>query len=135
MKARSARWHYSPVVEARHLGAHRVWLKFADGLEGELDLASELWGPVFEPLADPAYFARFTIDRTLCWPNGADFSPEYLWDRVRFEGLGIKPPRTYPEGFPTSATPKSSGPRERAMPAKKRTAPAPREKRASSRRA
>lgn len=95
MKSGDPLWDYFPVVEAKHLGAYRVWLRFEDGLEGELDLTSELWGEVFEPLKDPAYFARFTVDHTLRWPNGADFSPEFLWDRVREKVLGIKPPREY----------------------------------------
>jgi hypothetical protein len=46
------------VTDARHLGAHRVWVRFDDGLEGALDLADELWGEVFPPLRDPAYFGR-----------------------------------------------------------------------------
>jgi hypothetical protein len=71
------------VIDARHLGAHRVWIRFEDGLEGTLDLGDELWGEVFQPLRDPAYFGRFTIDRTLVWPNGADFAPEFLYERVR----------------------------------------------------
>lgn len=71
------------VIEARPLGGHRVWLRFDDGAEGELDLAGELDGPVFAPLRDPAYFARFTVDDTLVWPNGADFAPEFLRERLR----------------------------------------------------
>lgn len=70
------------VVEARYLSGYRVWLRFDDGLEGEIDLESVLWGPVFEPLKDPAYFASFTIDWTLTWPNGADLAPESLYQRV-----------------------------------------------------
>lgn len=70
------------VVEARYLGGHRVWLRFEDGIEGEVDLASALRGPIFEPLKDPAYFAGFILDRTLTWPNGADFAPESLYRRV-----------------------------------------------------
>jgi len=70
------------LVSARHLGAHRVWLKFQDGLEGTVDLARELDGEVFEPLHDPVYFARFGVDGTLTWPNGADFAPEFLYDLV-----------------------------------------------------
>ncbi len=70
------------VIDARALGGHRVWLRFDDGTEGELDLAGELDGPVFVPLRDPAYFARFTIDDTLVWPNGADFAPEFLRERL-----------------------------------------------------
>jgi hypothetical protein len=66
------------VVDARHLGGHRVWLRFDDGLEGAVDLAAELWGEVFEPLRDPVYFARFAVDDTLVWPNGADFAPAFL---------------------------------------------------------
>lgn len=70
------------VVAARHLGGHRVWLRFDDGLEGEVDLADSLRGPIFEPLKDPAYFSAFQLDRTLVWPNGADFAPESLYRRV-----------------------------------------------------
>jgi hypothetical protein len=71
------------VRDARHLGAHRVWIYFDDGLEGEVDLQGELWGEIFRPLLDPAYFARFRVDHTLVWPNGADFAPEFLYERVR----------------------------------------------------
>ena len=71
------------VVKARHLGDFRVLLSFSDGLEGEIDLRDDLWGEVFEPLRDPAYFARFEVDDTLVWPNGADFAPEFLHERVK----------------------------------------------------
>ncbi len=74
------------VMEARYVGGYVVWLRFRDGTAGEVDLSRELWGEVFEPLRDPAYFRTFTIDpegRTLVWPNGADFAPEFLHDAVR----------------------------------------------------
>lgn len=71
------------LTEAEHRGGHRVWLRFNDGTSGELDLAQELDGEVFEPLRDPAFFARFVVQETLTWPNGADFAPEFLHDRVR----------------------------------------------------
>jgi hypothetical protein len=41
---------------------------------------------VFEPLRDPEVFKRFRVDpefRTLVWPNGADFAPEFLHRKVR----------------------------------------------------
>ena len=37
------------VIDARHAGGYRVWLRFADGLSGEIDLERELWGPVSCP--------------------------------------------------------------------------------------
>ena len=57
-----------------------------DGTEGEVDLEHELDGPIFEPLRDPRYFAQFTVDpelRTVTWPNGADFAPEFLYEKIR----------------------------------------------------
>jgi hypothetical protein len=74
------------VLEARHIGAYVIWLRFRDGTAGEIDLERELHGPVFEPLRDPAVFKEFTVHpafQTLVWPNGADFAPEFLHDNVR----------------------------------------------------
>ncbi len=72
------------VVEARYLEGHRVWLRFNDAREGVLDLSDELWGEVFQPLRDPAFFAQFRIEEahTLTWPNGADFAPEFLHSQL-----------------------------------------------------
>ncbi len=70
------------IKEARYVGGHTVWLKFEDGTAGEVDLATELKGPIFEPLRDPAMFRQFRLDpdfATLTWPNGADFAPEFLY--------------------------------------------------------
>jgi len=74
------------VTEARYLGGYRVWLRFEDGLDGEVDLGDELEGEVFEPLRDPSVFAAFEVDETLMWPNGADFAPEFLRERVAAAG-------------------------------------------------
>jgi len=56
---------FPKVVDARHAGGYRVWLRFADGLSGELDLGPELWGPVFEPLKDVAEFAKLRVNDDL----------------------------------------------------------------------
>jgi hypothetical protein len=57
-------------------------LTFSDGSIRVIDLESELYGEVFEPLKDLTLFSqvRFNPDTdTIEWPNGADFSPEFLY--------------------------------------------------------
>lgn len=76
---------YYNVIAVKHVHDHVVWLRFEDGTEGEVDLASELWGPVFEPLKDSDYFSQVAVAEygTIAWPNGADLAPEFLYGRVR----------------------------------------------------
>ena len=74
------------IIDARHAGGYRVWLRFADGLTGEIDLKRELWGPAFEPLKDVTEFAKLRFEPdlgTIVWPNGADFAPEFLHDELK----------------------------------------------------
>ena len=74
------------LVAARYVRDFVIWLRFSDGVEGEVDLAGDLDGPVFEPLGDPAYFRSFLLHpelHTITWPNGADLAPEFLYERIR----------------------------------------------------
>ena len=75
---------YYSVIEARYVRHHTVWIRFKDGNEGEVDLSSELWGPVFEPLKDIQYFRSFKVAEygTIAWPNGADIAPEFLYEKA-----------------------------------------------------
>jgi len=73
------------VTDARYVREFTVWVQFNDGTKGEVDLSDELYGPVFEPLRDPGFFASFHVDpeaHTLTWSNGADFAPEFLHHKV-----------------------------------------------------
>lgn len=70
---------------SRYVAGYTVWLRFDDGLEGEIDLSEELHGPVFEPLRDVRFFRQVQLHpelRTLVWPNGADFAPEFLRNKL-----------------------------------------------------
>ena len=74
------------VIEARYVQRYTVFVRFQDGVEGEVDLQPRLYGEVFEPLKDPEYFRQFRVDsdlHTLVWPNGADFAPEFLYERAQ----------------------------------------------------
>jgi hypothetical protein len=72
------------VIRAEFIHDYRVHLWFNDGFDGEIDLAGELSGSIFEPLRDVRTFAKFQLQgHTLAWDNGADFAPEYLRQRTR----------------------------------------------------
>jgi hypothetical protein len=74
------------LLEARHVRNYTIWLKFSDGVEGQIDLENELYGPMFEPLKNMDEFRKFSVHpelHTLVWQNGADISPEFLHDNLR----------------------------------------------------
>jgi hypothetical protein len=65
------------------LPGYRLELKFTNGAAGQIDLHSELWGEMFQPLLDDKLFMTARLDpvmRTVVWENGADFAPEFLLD-------------------------------------------------------
>jgi hypothetical protein len=69
------------IINAETCGPRSLRLSFNDGTTKTVDVTSLLEGPVFDPLRDPAYFARVVVDPvcgTVVWPNGADFAPEAL---------------------------------------------------------
>jgi hypothetical protein len=69
------------VKSAKPLNGFRLLLAFTDGLVREVDLSRDLWGPMAEPLQDPAYFRRVRVDPelgTVVWPNGFDLDPDVL---------------------------------------------------------
>ena len=73
------------VKEAKYITSYRIWLRFNNGAEGEIDLSEELYGEAFEPLKDLEKFKKFRVDseiETIVWGNGADFAPEFLYDNM-----------------------------------------------------
>lgn len=69
------------VTNVEPLDGYRLRLWFDDGTEREVDLTDDLWGPMAEPLRDPALFRRVRVDpelRTIVWPNGFDMDPDVL---------------------------------------------------------
>ncbi len=74
------------IVDVRVTGPTSVWLRFDNGYAGEIDLGEVIsFKGVFEPLKDPAEFARVTVNSdigTVVWPNGADLAPDVLYWRM-----------------------------------------------------
>jgi hypothetical protein len=74
------------VVAVEVIGDHRLRLSFEDGTVGDVAFDDREWRGVFEPLADPAFFAQVRLDPeggTIVWPNGVDMAPEPLYAEAR----------------------------------------------------
>jgi len=73
------------IKKAEYIEEFKVRVFFDNGESGVVDLAEALWGPVFEPLKDISLFKKFVVSETLhtiSWENGADFAPEYLYEKM-----------------------------------------------------
>lgn len=73
------------VASVRPLGDYRLEVSFDDGTSGVVSLKDRLFGPMFEPLRDPAMFQQVSVDEfgAVCWPNGADLAPDALYEKLR----------------------------------------------------
>lgn len=78
------------ITSFRVLPPYGLWVEFADGVRGEVDLGADLWGPLGEPLRDPALFAAVALDEfgALAWPNGFDVAPDALHAELAGGGRG-----------------------------------------------
>jgi hypothetical protein len=74
------------VTKAEYAKNFTIHICFSDGTEGDVDLSQELYGEVFEPLKNRNTFKAFRVHpefHTICWPNGADIAPEFLYEKVQ----------------------------------------------------
>jgi hypothetical protein len=89
------------ICEAQVCGPHSLRLTFSDGSAKQVDVSPLLDGPIFEPLRDPAYFSRATLDPicgAVVWPNGADFAPEALHELAAERPADSAASRAVPAG-------------------------------------
>ncbi|MDR3625168.1 MAG: DUF2442 domain-containing protein [Chlamydiales bacterium] len=74
------------VKKAKYLKNYEVLIEFTDQKSKVIDFEKALdgfRGPIFQPLKDLNYFKTFKISdgiATLEWENGADVSPNFLYD-------------------------------------------------------
>jgi hypothetical protein len=74
------------VTAVEVIGEYQLRLSFADGTVGDVDFTGHDWHGVFEPLRNPAYFARVEVDPeagTIVWEDGLDMAPEPLYAEAR----------------------------------------------------
>jgi hypothetical protein len=74
------------IEEAKYLYDYLIWVRLNNGAEGIVDLKNELYGEVFEPLKNIEIFKSFVLDSslgTIVWKNGADFAPEFIYEKIK----------------------------------------------------
>jgi hypothetical protein len=73
------------ILAANVLDGYRVWLRFEDGIEGEVDFSAQVGEGVFAPWSDYAFFRCADIGekgRVLTWPGELDFCADALWLQI-----------------------------------------------------
>ncbi len=71
------------VEKLEYLEAYKLRLTFKNQVTQDIDLSTEIYGEIFEPLNDIEYFQQVFLNpetKTIEWPNGADFAPEFLYE-------------------------------------------------------
>jgi len=73
------------VIDAKKAsGTYEIQLEFNDGLKGVVDFKNILENDhrkIIRELLDVKIFNSFIVDNdTVCWKNGVDFAPEFLYE-------------------------------------------------------
>lgn len=71
------------VKEVEYIQNFKLEIVFDNDSKKIVDLSNYLEGEIFKPLKNLEYFKRVRVDEdidTICWENGADFSPEFLYE-------------------------------------------------------
>jgi hypothetical protein len=76
------------VKRADYVGEYKLKLAFSDGKTKIVDFKDWIneGGVYATPLRDAAYFKQVKMDEfnySICWANGADFSPDALYEAGR----------------------------------------------------
>jgi hypothetical protein len=71
-------------VQARPLDEYRLWLRYADGVEGEVDLSDLAGRGVFSAWSDRKVFSAVKVDTSgaIVWPGDIDLCPDALYLRL-----------------------------------------------------
>ena len=77
-------------TEVRAVERYRIWLRYEDGTEGEVDLSDLAGLGVFVVWEDPGVFSEVKLGShgAVEWPGGLDLCPDALYLRltVRIDG-------------------------------------------------
>ena len=81
---------YWDVVDVKPLDDVGLFVRFADGLSGEVRFAPEHLTGVFEPLKDPAFFKQVYLDHgAVAWPGQIDLAPDAMYREIKEKGVSV----------------------------------------------
>lgn len=79
------------IVEVEPRNDYHLWVRFEDGVEGQVDLSDLVGEGVFERWEDAAEFRKVFVDEvtdTVAWPGNIDLCPDSLYDDLIGAPLG-----------------------------------------------
>ncbi|MFC2173405.1 DUF2442 domain-containing protein [Acidobacteriota bacterium] len=68
-------------VEIRALDGYKIWIRYSDGIEGEVDLSALLGRGVFRAWEDKALFMKVKIGQAgaITWGDDIELCPDALY--------------------------------------------------------
>jgi len=83
------------IVEAKALQGYRLWLRYEDGVEGEVDLSDLAGRGVFAVWNEREFFesVRTDVSGALAWGDSLDLCPDALYLRL----TGKTPEEVFPK--------------------------------------
>ena len=74
---------YWDVVEVKAESGHRLFVRFADGTSGKVQVDLLELSGVLAPLRDPSFFDRAYVDHgAVAWPGDIDLAPDAMYEQV-----------------------------------------------------
>jgi hypothetical protein len=74
------------VTDAKAFPDYRLWVRFSDSTEGEINLKDFIASdarPIVAGLRDQTAFSAIRVEMdTVVWANGFDLAPEFLYSRA-----------------------------------------------------
>jgi hypothetical protein len=78
------------VADVQVLPGYRLWVRFNDGTEGEVDLSQLIQAPhagVFAALRDETLFRKVRVTLgAVTWPGDLDLAPDAMYQAIRKTG-------------------------------------------------
>ena len=87
-------------IEVRPLSGYRIWLRYADGVAGEVDLGHLVGRGVFKVWEDRRVFEGVHVDQSgaIAWSEDIDLCPDALYLRL----TGMKVDELFPKLKPAA---------------------------------